>query len=448
MAHLLKQSIAYTFRLGPFVSSTDGVTQQNSLTIAYTSVLLSKAGGALTAKAETTNLTGTGADGHYTCLLGTGDTATLGTLRVFCQVSTALPVWQDFMVLPANVYDALVADTGVIRADARQILGTAVATPATAGVLDVNIKNIADAVVNTATAQIGANVVTQANIDFGALQKTSLNAATPASVQNIAANGSGFTALGDTRIANLDTTVSSRLAPAGTLAVCTLVTTATNLTNAPTNGDLTATMKTSVQTAADAALVAENLDHLLKVAAVAGDAVDSSIIARMTSKAATPSFASYVNTTESLEALRDNGDSAWITATGFSTHSAADVKTAVEAAGSHLALILADTGTDGVVLPQAQADKVWGTAARALTDKADFALSSASRDAIWDQASAVTLSFETLLARAYQMISNKMTVNESTGAVALRNIGDTVTLATGEVVSSSGTTSRAELSWV
>jgi hypothetical protein len=49
--------------------------------------------------------------------------------------------------------------------------------------------------------------------------------------------------LGDTRLANLDATVSSRLAPAGTLA------TVTNLTNAPTNGDLTATMKASVTTA-------------------------------------------------------------------------------------------------------------------------------------------------------------------------------------------------------
>lgn len=37
--------------------------------------------------------------------------------------------------------------------------------------------------------------------------------------------------------------------------------------------------------------------------------------------------------------------------------------------------ILADTGTDGVVIPQAQADKVWATAARALTDKAGFTIS-------------------------------------------------------------------------
>lgn len=38
--------------------------------------------------------------------------------------------------------------------------------------------------------------------------------------------------------------------------------------------------------------------------------------------------------------------SAWATAVGFSTHSAADVKTAIEAAGSSIATILTDTTTD------------------------------------------------------------------------------------------------------
>jgi antitoxin component HigA of HigAB toxin-antitoxin module len=72
-----------------------------------------------------------------------------------------------------------------------------------------------DVVGDAVTGAIDANVVSQANIDFGALQKTSLNAATPASVQNIPATGSGFTALGDTRIANLDAAITSRLASAG-----------------------------------------------------------------------------------------------------------------------------------------------------------------------------------------------------------------------------------------
>lgn len=42
----------------------------------------------------------------------------------------------------------------------------------------------------------------------------------------------------------------------------------------------------------------------------------------------------YDDATDSQEALRDRGDAAWTTATGFSTHSAADVATAVWAAGS------------------------------------------------------------------------------------------------------------------
>jgi len=102
---------------------------------------------------------------------------------------------------------------------------------------------------NAVSPTVSANVISQDNIDFGVLQKLSLNAATPASVQNVAANGSGFTSLGDTRIANLDATVSSRTKPADTQAAVTTVATTTNLTNAPTAGDLTDTMKTSVGTA-------------------------------------------------------------------------------------------------------------------------------------------------------------------------------------------------------
>ncbi len=119
----------------------------------------------------------------------------------------------------------------------------------------------------------------------------------------------------------------------------------------------------------------------------------------------------------------------------------------VAAIKADTAAILLDTGTDGVVLPQAQADKVWGTFARALTDKADFALSSASRDAVWDQASVLTLSFESLLTRAYQMVNNRMNVTNSTGVVALRNIGNTLNIATGSVMDDLTTTVRAELTW-
>lgn len=121
----LKQSTAYTFRLGPFVDSTDGDTEENALTIPAASVLLSKAGGALTAKTEATALTGTGANGHYTCLLDATDTGTLGNLRVWCHVAGALAVWKDFIVLPANVYDSLVTGSDALQVDTIQVGGTA-----------------------------------------------------------------------------------------------------------------------------------------------------------------------------------------------------------------------------------------------------------------------------------------------------------------------------------
>lgn len=140
---------------------------------------------------------------------------------------------------------------------------------------------------------------------------------------------------------------------------------------------------------------------------------------------------------------------------------------------------LAANSVTAAAFNQAAADKVWATAARTLTGAANLtssgnaltlhtddkvllagtthtaaviptvsALASAGIDAIFDQASVLTLSFEELITRIYEMINNRMTVNESTGAVALRNIGNTGDIATGNVGSSSGTTTRAELSWV
>jgi hypothetical protein len=83
------------------------------------------------------------------------------------------------------------------------------------------------------------------------------------------------------------------------------ITTVTNLTNAPTNGDLTATMKASVNAEVDTALADIKLDHLVAVAE-SGDVVNSSIIAKLASKSATPAFSSFNNTTDSLEAIADN----------------------------------------------------------------------------------------------------------------------------------------------
>ena len=153
----IKQSTAYTFRFGPFNDSTDGFTEENSLTIAASAVLLAKAGGAFAAKNDATALTGTGANGHYTCVLNTTDTNTVGALRAYSNIAGALPVWADLIVLPAQVFDSLIGGTDVLQVDVSQF-GNAAGTFA-AGRPETNATHIAGSSVSTSTAQIGVNVV-------------------------------------------------------------------------------------------------------------------------------------------------------------------------------------------------------------------------------------------------------------------------------------------------
>jgi len=104
---------------------------------------------------------------------------------------------------------------------------------------------------------------------------------------------------------------------------------------------------------------------------------------------------------------------------------------------------------------QAAADKIWNTTIRTITggtittnsDKTGYSLSASGIDAIWDATGTLSISFETLLQRAYEIVNNKMTVNETSGAVTLLSIGGGSTIATGSVTSSSGTTTRNELNW-
>lgn len=112
-----------------------------------------------------------------------------------------------------------------------------------------------------------------------------------------------------------------------------------------------------VQSEVDDALVAHRLDELLNadsdIDGAAPPTVGSVFHELMTKTAG--SF-TYDQTTDSNEAIRDRGDAAWITATGFSTHSAADV---------------------------------WAVATRTLTAfdasfKTGYALSAAGIQAIWD----------------------------------------------------------------
>jgi hypothetical protein len=286
---LLRQSTAITLPMGPFISKTDGVTAQAALTTQAGRITKIGTGGAFAADTWNHDY-----NGMYLVGLTTTHTDTLGLLRIhFHDAATYLPVVEEYMVVPANIFTSWVAGstyqlidvkqwltgtipavsvTGVPLVDAKYLLGTIFSTPATAGIVDVNIKNMNN---------VAATSITTINANQGSTQPIN------------------FTGTGATAYVKSDTINIASVVP-GSATIGTV----TNLTNSPTNGDLTATMKTAVQTACDAALIAENLDHLAKVATAGVDmtaeVVDGSIISRVISNSDTSLF---VPATHSLQIM-------------------------------------------------------------------------------------------------------------------------------------------------
>lgn len=109
----LKASTAVTVKIGPFLDNEDGDTAKTGLTIAQADVQLSKNGGAMAQKGNSTACTHDKL-GYYNCALSTTDTGTIGMLKLAVHVSGALAVWHTFTVLHANVYDSLFGDSALV----------------------------------------------------------------------------------------------------------------------------------------------------------------------------------------------------------------------------------------------------------------------------------------------------------------------------------------------
>lgn len=177
---ILRQSTAVTVKLGPFVDATDGVTEETGLTISQADVRLSKNGGNIAQKNEATSATHDEL-GYYDVDLDATDTGTLGRLRVAVHESGALPVWRDFLVVPAVTYDALVAGTDYLTVDMLQLGGdTQSAT---------DLKDFADAGYDPATNKVQGVVTvdtTTTNTDMRGTDNAALAAKLEAYVQLLA----------------------------------------------------------------------------------------------------------------------------------------------------------------------------------------------------------------------------------------------------------------------
>lgn len=554
----LKQSTSVDVGVGPFLDETDGKTAETALTITQPDIRLKKNGGAWAQKAAAQTLTHE-ENGWYEVTLDATDTDTIGILLVAVHESGALPVWMEFHVLAANVYDSLFgAATDKLDVNVEEWNTTAVPAEHTAGYPIVTIKDGtgtgeintnagAVALVDTVTTltnlpAITSNWLTAAGLATDAVTEirdaitggayalstdangrvrivdgtaageidtaSGLVQITAAQIDQIvdetwdelsadhvgagsigerverldviASGGSGgLTNARAVLLDNLDAAVSSRLI--GT-------TTGSGFTAVPWN----AAWDAEVQSEVDDALVAQRLDELLNADSDIDGAAPptvGSVFHELMSKT-TGSF-TFVQTDDSLEAIRDRGDAAWITATGFSTLTQADVRTAVGLASANLDTQLAaiddflDTEvaaikakTDQLVFTTANRvdSQVFGVQANALTASAaatDFVQE--IRDAITGGAYALNTdaggnvkvsdgtganqielasglvdlitpaeaagrptTLTAMLRRVFEQDHNKRTRERSTGVVLLRNAADSATLET-QTQSTSGT---------
>lgn len=138
----LKQSTSVDVAVGPFLDETDGKTAETALTITQADIRLKKNGGAWAQKNAAQTLAHE-ENGWYEVTLDATDTNTLGILVVAIHEAGALPVWVEFMVVPANVYDSLFDTADKLEVDVAQWRG---AQPSVliSGRVDANAQVVGD----------------------------------------------------------------------------------------------------------------------------------------------------------------------------------------------------------------------------------------------------------------------------------------------------------------
>jgi len=325
----IKQSTAYTARV-QMVDFEDGVTPTTGL-VAGTMDEVSIYKGAATAATDisgTTTLTHR-AGGVYTVTLTTTDTNTLGCLMIVLRDdSVCLPTTLYYTVIPANSYDSIIAGSDYLDANAVQIEGA------------------------DATNQINAEA-DQALTDYGA------NTTVP-DAAGVAPTAVEIREEMDSNSADLNTIAIDVAGLDGDAMVGT------------DGAALAATaLSASVWTAARAAALTDLIDGgrldlifdtiAIDVAGLDGDAMvgtDGAALAATALSTSVWTAARAAALTDLIDGGRldllfdltlgdtselQSNQGAWMTATGFSTHAAADVWTATTRA-------LTATGLDAIIL--------------------------------------------------------------------------------------------------
>lgn len=144
MSQYLKADTGATILIGPFVDKTNGVTPEVGLAAGDVDEIgvYKHDGTSLVDISGTTTFTHR-AGGMYTLTLSTTDTNTEGRLTVYVRDdSVCLPVWKDFMVVNANVYDSLFAVAATDYLKVKDDEGNTLANEAKQDIIDTAADSI------------------------------------------------------------------------------------------------------------------------------------------------------------------------------------------------------------------------------------------------------------------------------------------------------------------
>ena len=147
---VLKQSTQVDVLIGPLIDDGDFKSVEESVAYNATGIDVDVIKGVTKADVSLANSAGDGywrhvANGYYAVTLSTTDTGTLGRLRVTFEATGVLPCWECFVVVPANIYDSLIAGSDKLYVDAVEISSSSTAADnveANIGNLDASIAGI------------------------------------------------------------------------------------------------------------------------------------------------------------------------------------------------------------------------------------------------------------------------------------------------------------------
>jgi hypothetical protein len=129
----LRQSTATAIPIGPFIDEDDGKTPETGLTVTGMDVDLYKHSNTHPLTKTDLTITASGgsndcahvANGYYSLELTATDTGTLGRFYLTVNISGAIPVWHEYMVIPANEFDSLILGTDALDVELASVVDAA-----------------------------------------------------------------------------------------------------------------------------------------------------------------------------------------------------------------------------------------------------------------------------------------------------------------------------------